>query len=119
MRLSICIIYLYEILDSKRKDCLIAPIPACTHPLLSVIRSFNEILSSYGGERYEKRGMQQRVRKRFSQLQSMDEKDGRIPWYVINAAQSVEDVQKEINEIVEKTVEKVQTEELPIGTLWN
>lgn len=72
----------------------------------------------YGGERYEKKEMQQRVRKRFSELQGMDEQDGQIPWYIVNAAQSIEDVQKEINTIVENTVEKVQSEEKPVGLLW-
>mmetsp|Transcript_9543 Transcript_9543/g.20028 ORF Transcript_9543/g.20028 Transcript_9543/m.20028 type:complete len:222 (+) Transcript_9543:1-666(+) len=72
----------------------------------------------YGGERYEKKEMQQRVRQRFSELQYKDEQDGRIPWYVVNAAQSIEDVQMEINTIVNKTVEKVQNEEPPIGLLW-
>ena len=46
----------------------------------------------------------------------MDEKDGQIPWYIVNAAQSIEDVQKEINEIVESTVDKVKNEELSV--LW-
>lgn len=72
----------------------------------------------YGGERYEKKEMQQRVRTRFSELQGMDEEDGQIPWYIVNAAQSIEDVQKEINTIVENTVEKVQSEEKPVGLLW-
>lgn len=48
----------------------------------------------------------------------MDENEGRIPWFVVNAAQTIEEVQKEINEIVEKTVEKVQSEEQPVGLLW-
>jgi len=62
--------------------------------------------------------MQQRVRQRFSELQDTDEKDGQIPWFVVNAAQSIEEVQKEINTIVENTVEKVQSEEQPVGLLW-
>ena len=62
--------------------------------------------------------MQQRVRQRFSELQDMDEKDGQIPWFVVDAAQSIEEVQKEINEIVENTVTKVQSEEQPVGLLW-
>jgi hypothetical protein len=37
----------------------------------------------YGGERYEKRDLQIRVRQRFSELQSLDEKAGRVPWHVI------------------------------------
>ena len=73
---------------------------------------------SLGGERYEKKEMQQQVRKRFSQLQQLDEKDGQIPWYVVNAAQTIEDVQKEINGIVEQTLEKIHGENLPVGLLW-
>ena len=63
--------------------------------------------------------MQQRVRQRFSQLQAMDERQSEaVPWYVVNAAQSIEEVQKEINDIVEKTIEKVNAEERPLGILW-
>jgi len=72
----------------------------------------------YGEERYEKKEMQVRVRQRFSELQDMDQRDDRIPWYIVNAAQSIEDVQKEINTIVENTIEKVQSEEKPLELLW-
>lgn len=72
----------------------------------------------YGGERYEKKEMQQQVRKRFSELQAMDDNDGNIPWYIVDAAQSIEDVQKEINAIVESTVKHVQNEEGGVGLLW-
>mmetsp|Transcript_7343 Transcript_7343/g.21347 ORF Transcript_7343/g.21347 Transcript_7343/m.21347 type:complete len:228 (+) Transcript_7343:1037-1720(+) len=72
----------------------------------------------YGGERYEKKEMQQRVRQRFSELQGMDEADGQIPWYIVNAAQTIEEVQQEINAIVESTVEEVHSNELPVGLLW-
>lgn len=72
----------------------------------------------YGGERYEKKEMQQRVRKRFSELQEMDEADGTIPWYIVDAAQSIDDVQKDINAIVESTIEKVQSEDKPVSLLW-
>mmetsp|Transcript_21834 Transcript_21834/g.51513 ORF Transcript_21834/g.51513 Transcript_21834/m.51513 type:complete len:277 (+) Transcript_21834:107-937(+) len=72
----------------------------------------------YGGERYEKRDMQIRVREKFRQLQAVDEEQGNVPWYVVNAAQSIEDVQKEINAIVDKTVHDVQTTNKPLGQLW-
>lgn len=62
--------------------------------------------------------MQQRVRKRFSELQEMDERDGQIPWFIVDAAQSIEDVQKDINTIVENTVEKVQSEKKSVGLMW-
>jgi hypothetical protein len=76
----------------------------------------------FGEERYEKRDMQIRVRERFSQLQSMDDDDdtgkGLPKWYIVNAAQSIENVQKDINAIVEKTIDKVNTDERPLGMLW-
>ena len=37
----------------------------------------------YGGERYEKKELQMRVRSRFAELQRLDEKDGRVPWHVV------------------------------------
>jgi dTMP kinase len=72
----------------------------------------------YGEERYEKKEMQQRVRQKFRELQAMDEVDGQVPWYVVNAAQSIEEVQQEINQIVESTIDKVNAEEKPLGLLW-
>jgi hypothetical protein len=67
--------------------------------------------------------MQVRVRQRFSQLKAMDQRHGssddrRVPWYFVNAAQSIEDVQKDINAIVEKTIENVHKEDKPLGLLW-
>ncbi|KAG7368691.1 thymidylate kinase [Nitzschia inconspicua] len=72
----------------------------------------------YGEERYEKKELQQRVRERFSQLQATDTENGQVPWYVVNAAQSIEEVQQEISAIVEQTIEKVILEEKPLGLLW-
>ena len=67
--------------------------------------------------------MQSRVRQRFSQLQAQDERDGQVPWHVVNAAQTVEEVQKEINDIVEATIERVQgssdeSSSLPLQLMW-
>jgi thymidylate kinase len=62
--------------------------------------------------------MQQRVRQRFGELQAMDEMDSQVPWYVVNAAQSIEEVQQEINQIVESTIDKINAEEKPLGLLW-
>ena len=52
--------------------------------------------------------MQSRVRERFSQLQAIDEHEGIVPWHIVDAARSVEDVQQEIQEIVERTIRDVQ-----------
>lgn len=62
--------------------------------------------------------MQQKVRQRFRELQEMDETDGSIPWYIVDAAGTIEEVQTEINGIVESTIEKIQSEEKEIGLLW-
>lgn len=72
----------------------------------------------YGGERYEKRDLQMRVRKRFAELQSIDEKQGRVPWHVVDASQSIEDVTKEISSIVTDTVERVQGQSVPLSRMW-
>mmetsp|Transcript_21833 Transcript_21833/g.51512 ORF Transcript_21833/g.51512 Transcript_21833/m.51512 type:complete len:141 (+) Transcript_21833:1-423(+) len=89
-----------------------------TRPHLFTMILMYVIQTRYGGERYEKRDMQIRVREKFRQLQAVDEEQGNVPWYVVNAAQSIEDVQKEINAIVDKTVHDVQTTNKPLGQLW-
>jgi thymidylate kinase len=62
--------------------------------------------------------MQTCVRQRFSQLQAQDEREGKVPWYLVNAAQTIEEVQAEINEIVERTVAQVKDEDKPLQVLW-
>lgn len=74
--------------------------------------------TSYGGERYEKRDLQIRVRKRFAELQALDEEQGRVPWHVIDASQSIEAVTKEIASIVTNTVERVAKESSPLNRMW-
>ena len=44
--------------------------------------------------------MQQTVRQRFRELQETDEADGQIPWHIVDAAQSIEDVQKDIENLL-------------------
>ena len=61
----------------------------------------------FGGERYEKRELQKRVRQRFAELQEDDEIQNRTSWHIVDASQSIEEVQKNINEIVENTINKV------------
>jgi dTMP kinase len=59
----------------------------------------------YGGERYEKRDLQVRVRQRFEELREADE--GRIPWYMIDASQSMEAVTENIVDVVQLVLEEV------------
>ena len=68
----------------------------------------------YGDERYEKRDMQVRVRERFSVLQKMDE--GRVPWTIVNAAQTVEQVESDVWEVVRATIESCGDQ--PVKTMW-
>ena len=84
----------------------------------SLSTSTSQPIGSYGGERYEKRDLQMRVRKRFAELQSIDEKQGRVPWHVVDASQSIEDVTKEISSIVTDTVERVQGQSVPLSRMW-
>lgn len=74
---------------------------------LDLSQEESEKRGGYGGERYEKRDLQIRVRKRFAELQAMDEVEGRIPWNVIDASQSIDQVQKDINKVVEETLHRV------------
>ena len=92
----------------------------CTVTDLTVPKSSGHacIKHAYGDERYEKREMQIRVRQRFSQLQAHDEKDSSVPWHIVNAAQTVEQVQEDINKIVEETVRQVQEEGKSLELLW-
>jgi hypothetical protein len=62
--------------------------------------------------------MQTRVRQRFTELQRQDEQEAdkqrQVPWHIVNAARSIEQVQEEINEIVLSTLdhlEQIQAEE--------
>lgn len=70
----------------------------------------------YGGERYEKRDLQLRVRQRFNELQEAD--DGKIPWHMIDAAQSMEAVTEDIVKAVNKVLEDV-SQGKPLQKLWS
>lgn len=62
--------------------------------------------------------MQIRVRKRFAELQALDEKQGRVSWHVVDASQSIEDVTKELVKIVNETVERVGKGPSPLRRMW-
>jgi dTMP kinase len=70
----------------------------------------------YGGERYEKRDLQLRVRGRFDELKEAD--DGKINWHMIDAAQSMEAVTTDILSVVEKVIKEVE-EGKPLQKLWS
>lgn len=74
---------------------------------LDLSQEESEKRGGYGGERYEKRSLQLKVRNRFGELQDQDAKDQTVPWHVVNAAQSIDEVQGDINKIVEETLAQV------------
>lgn len=78
----------------------------------------SNFMKRYGGERYEKRDLQMRVRQRFAELQLMDEKDKIVPWHIVNAAQSIDEVQADINRIVEETIQRVSEEGQPLNKMF-
>lgn len=60
-----------------------------------------------------------RVRKRFAELQSIDEKHGRVPWHVVDASRSIDEVKEELVRIVGETMERVQRGDgAPLSRMW-
>ena len=75
-------------------------------------------ICSYGGERYEKKELQIRVRQRFAELQSIDEEQGRVPWHVVDASLSIDEGKAQIAKIATDTIERVQSESAPLCRMW-
>ena len=75
-------------------------------------------MCSYGGEQYEKKELQIRVRQLYVELQSIDEEQGRVPWYVVDASLSIDEVKAEIAKIATDTIERVQIESAPLCQMW-
>jgi len=74
----------------------------------------------YGEERYEKRDLQLRVRQQFETLEQLDKTSAAaagVPWHIVSAAQTIEQVQSDINAIVEKTLARVQNGKA-LAKLW-
>lgn len=74
----------------------------------------------YGGERYEQRDMQIRVRHRFAELQKMDEEAGKS-WNVVNAAQSMDQVETDIWNVVQETIIDtviIAKQNKPLQKMW-
>lgn len=58
------------------------------------------------------------MRQRFAELQSIDEEQGRVPWHVVDASLSIEEVKSLISKIAMDTIERVQTESAPLCRMW-
>jgi len=89
------------------------PAPDCVIFLDLPIEKARE-RGDFGGERYEKEDMQIKVRSNFFELQCKDK--GVIPWHIIDASQTIEEISEQIQEIAEKT--KVSAAQAPIGKIW-
>lgn len=50
-------------------------------------------------------------------LKEKDHEEGIIPWFVLNADRSIEEVQRDINTIVDPIVASCKNGK-PIGSLW-
>lgn len=71
---------------------------------------------NYGEERYERIDFQRQVKEKFLQLKAEDEAQKNVPWHVLDGRKSIEELQKEIQEIADKIV--VEVAQQPIKKLW-
>mmetsp|Transcript_26874 Transcript_26874/g.55007 ORF Transcript_26874/g.55007 Transcript_26874/m.55007 type:complete len:271 (-) Transcript_26874:99-911(-) len=92
------------------------PAPDCVI-FLDVDREEAERRGGYGGERYERRDMQERVRRKFDELQEADKAEGRVPWYVIDAGRTVDEVQEDVARVAEDAV-RAALSGRPLGLMW-
>jgi hypothetical protein len=66
----------------------------------------------FGAERYERVDFQKKVREQFLLLKSEDEKHGTIPWFVLDARESIDDVHANVKLIVEKVIQDAAHKEI-------
>ena len=69
----------------------------------------------FGEERYEKEAFQRTVRQRFQEL--METEGSSVPWVVVDAARTIEEVETDVQAQVEAVLERV-TAGASLGTLW-
>jgi dTMP kinase len=70
----------------------------------------------FGEERYEKVEFQKTVRDKFFTLQQKDEEQRSIPWYVLDARKSIDELHQEISTIADEII--AQNNASPIKKLW-
>mmetsp|Transcript_4749 Transcript_4749/g.6168 ORF Transcript_4749/g.6168 Transcript_4749/m.6168 type:complete len:293 (+) Transcript_4749:95-973(+) len=95
------------------------PAPDCVI-FLQLSPAQAEERGGYGEERYETLEMQLRVRERFAELQKMDQSFGvdAPSWHIIDAAQTIEQVQSEIWQVVDNTLASINEKDKPLQKLW-
>lgn len=70
----------------------------------------------FGEERYEKVEFQKTVREKFMNLRETDESEANVPWFVLDARKSIDELHAEIRSIAEAVV--TQNEGAPVKKLW-
>jgi thymidylate kinase len=79
---------------------------------------------AYGEERYEKLVFQRQVQQQFRLLQARDEScliagddfTSSPEWAIVNAEQTIEEIQEEVQQIVSRVIDRVK--QRPIQSLW-
>ena len=71
---------------------------------------------AFGEERYEKIDFQIKVRNQFLQLKAEDEASANVPWHVLDARKTIEELQAEIKVIADRVI--TESKEKPITKLW-
>jgi dTMP kinase len=71
---------------------------------------------NFGEERYEKEAFQRTVRQRFQQLMETD--NSNVPWKIIDAARTIEEVEIDVHKHTEETLTRISDGATPVGTLW-
>eukprot|EP01033_Poteriospumella_lacustris_P014263 gene14263-10194_t len=70
----------------------------------------------FGEERYEKVEFQKAVREKFMNLRETDEAEANVPWFVLDARKSIDELHAEIRSIADAVV--TQNEGAPVKKLW-
>ena len=71
---------------------------------------------NFGEERYESFDFQKMVQSKFMDLKRSDDDEGKNIWQVIDAARTIDEIQTDVRNIVEKTIGEIAYTE--IKTLW-
>ncbi|KAF8477022.1 thymidylate kinase-domain-containing protein [Kalaharituber pfeilii] len=98
------------------------PIPWCRAPdiglplpdlvlFLDISEDIALSRGGYGGERYEKKEMQEKVRELFKRVREEEEAEGTVRWRTVDAGRGIEEVATEILEVVSGVIQEVEERE--------
>jgi dTMP kinase len=71
---------------------------------------------NYGEERYERIEFQHLVKEKFMHMKQMDTADASIPWFVLDATKTIEQLQTEVESIADTIIARAATQ--PVQKLW-